>query len=588
MLRPTVGALRQLKPTANQRAFATRPHPLATRVTPKGPLPAGKTPPNLKPKAQKFSPLTLVLLATLTGSTTYALGKREGRNVDQEVGKALKYSEPTREGFDKAVQELKAYFPEDCVAEDRESLIAHGWNDWAAHGPTGLPGVIVYPSTTEDVVKIVKIASANSIPLIPYCAGTSLEGHTSALGYPGSVDALPDGHAQLPLDDLKPGLAIVVDFAENMNRIIQINSKDLDAVVQPGVSYDALNAELKEQGIPLFFPVDPAPGAQIGGLIGTGASGTNAVRYGTMRENVLNLTVVLPNGEVIKTRQRAKKSSVGPDLSRLIIGSEGIFGIVTEATLKLAPLLPTTVAVSSFPSIQAAADAARDLVQQGVSVACVELLDDVMMKAINAANDVGGRRWPEKPTLFLKFSGSKEQMQNDVKRTKSITQTNQGSNFTFAKDDADADQIWQSRKIALWSALAYRPGARCWTTDVCVPLSRFPDLITETKRDIDDSGICGPIVSHAGDGNFHALLLFSTDDELKTVEGLVHRMVERAQRMDGTCTGEHGVGIGKKAYVENELGEGTVNLLRQLKATIDPQGIMNPGKLIPNEKERTK
>ncbi|GAA5936530.1 uncharacterized protein JCM15063_001912 [Sporobolomyces koalae] len=566
---------------ARTRTFATRPHPLATRVTPKGPVPAGKTPPHLRPKAQRFSPLTLVLLATLTGSTTYALGKREGQS-EREVGQPLKWREPNREGFDKALADLRAYFPPECVDDDRDALIAHGWNDWAAHGPTGLPGAIVYPRTTEDVVKIVKTAAANSIPLIPYCAGTSLEGHTAALGYPGAVEALPEGHSQIPLEELTPGLALVIDFAENMNQIITINSKDLDAVVQPGVSYDVLNTELKERGIPLFFPVDPAPGAQIGGMIGTGASGTNAVRYGTMRDNVLNLTVVLANGEVIKTRQRAKKSSVGPDLSRLIIGSEGIFGIVTEATLKLAPLLPSTVAASSFPTIQAAADAARDLVQQGVSIACVELLDDVMMKAINA-NDAKGRQWPEKPTLFLKFSGSKEQIKNDVARTKTITQSNKGSNFTFAKDDADAEQIWQSRKIALWSALNYRPGARCWTTDVCVPLSKFPDLITETKEDIDASGIVGPIVSHAGDGNFHALLLFSNDDELRKVEGLVHRMVERAQAMDGTCTGEHGVGIGKKAYIENELGAGTVNLLRSLKQTLDPQGIMNPGKLIPGE-----
>ncbi|GAA6058652.1 hypothetical protein JCM10212_004063 [Sporobolomyces blumeae] len=567
-----------------QRQYASRPHPLASRVTPKGPVPAGTTPPALRPKPQRFSPLTLVLLATLTGATTYALGRREATRGEVGNSPAGSYREPTRDGFNKAVAALKQQLPEDCIAEDRDSLVAHGWNDWAAHGPTGLPGAIVYPRNTDDVVLIVKTASANGIPLIPFCAGTSLEGHTSALGYPGSVEALPEGQSSIVLDQLEPGLALVVDFAENMNNIVAINRDDLDAVVQPGVSYDALNAELKEQGIPLFFPVDPAPGAQIGGMIGTGASGTNAVRYGTMRENVLNLTVVLPNGEVIKTRQRAKKSSVGPDLSRLFVGAEGTLGIVTEATLKLAPLLPSTVAVSSFPSIQAAADAARDLVQQGVSVACIELLDDVMMKCINKANKTG-RQWPEKPTLFLKFSGSQEQMKHDVTRTKKIAQSNSGSNFTFAKDDADADQIWQSRKIALWSALDYQPGARCWTTDVCVPLSKFPELITETKADIDKSGVVGPIVSHAGDGNFHALLLFSNDDELKKVEGIVHRMVERAQRLDGTATGEHGVGIGKKPYVESELGSGTVELLRRIKQTIDPQGIMNPGKLIPNRSE---
>ncbi|GAA5925907.1 hypothetical protein JCM1841_004036 [Sporobolomyces salmonicolor] len=564
------------------RSFASRPHPLAVRPTPGGPVPAGQTPPHLRPKQQRWSNLTLVLLATLTGSATYIIGRTEG-GAGGPAAK-LAYKEPTRDGFEKALNELKSYLPQDCVAEDRDSLVAHGWSDWTTHPPTGLPGAIVYPRSTEDVVAIVKTASAHSIPIIPYCAGTSLEGHTAALGYPGAVDTPPESsHVQLA--DLKPGLALVLDFAENMNNIIAINSKDLDAVVQPGVSYDVLNSELRDRGIPLFFPVDPAPGAQIGGMIGTGASGTNAVRYGTMRDNVLNLTVVLASGEVIKTRQRAKKSSVGPDLGRLFIGAEGTLGIVVEATLKLAPLLPSTVAVSSFPTIQDAADAARDLVQQGVSLACVELLDDVMIKAINKQTGKDGKSWPEKPTLFLKFSGTKEQIKNDVARTKTITQSNSGSNFTFARNDEEAERIWYSRKIALWSALDYIPGSRCWTTDVCVPLSKFPQLITETKEDIDRAGVVGPIVSHAGDGNFHALLLFSNDEELKKVEQLVHNMVERAQRLDGTATGEHGVGIGKKAYVENELGAGTVELLRSIKQTMDPQNIMNPGKLIPDRRK---
>ncbi|GAA5873373.1 hypothetical protein JCM3774_000762 [Rhodotorula dairenensis] len=582
------------------RSFASAPqhHPLSRRPTPSGPAanrPGASRPPQ---REQKWSNLTLILLATLTGSLTYALGRVEGSGKAASNGKnGLGYSAPTKERFDKAVEEIATWFPAEEMDQSRETLVAHGYNEWAAHGPTGLPGAVLYPRSTEDVVKIVKTASKYGIPLIPYCAGTSLEGHTTALGYPNNPSEkaaqeklAKDGHVEV--DDLVPGLALVLDFAENMNNIVQINQADLDAVVQPGVSYDALNAELKERGIPLFFPVDPAPGAQIGGMIGTGASGTNAVRYGTMRDNVLNLTVVLPSGEVIKTRQRAKcaaslarKSSVGPDLGRLFIGAEGTLGIVTEATLKLAPLLPSTVAVSSFPSIAAAAAAARDLVQNGVSLACIELLDEVMVQATNAQTKNGkGRQWPVKPSLFLKFSGTPEQMKHDVARTKSITQANQGTGFTFARNDREAEDIWHSRKIALWSALDYVPGAKCWVTDVCVPLSRFPELIAETKADIDKEGVLGPIVSHAGDGNFHALLLFRTDEELAKVERLVHNMVERAQRMDGTATGEHGVGIGKKPYVEDELGSGTVELLRRLKETIDPQNIMNPGKLIPERK----
>ncbi|GAA5925873.1 hypothetical protein JCM10213_007310 [Rhodosporidiobolus nylandii] len=579
---------------SSSRSLATRPpvHPLANRVTPSGPVPVTNAAPK-RPGGNASKPrhttLTAVLLATLTGSLTYALGRREGAGaaVKEDEG----YREPTQEGLTAALKELEAWLPEDCFDLSRESLVAKGYNEWAAHGPTGLPGAVLYPRSTEDVVQIVNAAAKYNIPLIPYCAGTSLEGHTTAIGHANNPNEaiahqkLKKGES-VELEDLVPGLAIVLDFAENMNNIISLNKDDLDAVVQPGVSYDALNAELQEQGIPLFFPVDPAPGAQIGGMIGTGASGTNAVRYGTMRENVLNMTVVLANGEVIKTRQRAKKSSVGPDLSRLFIGAEGTLGIVTEATVKLAPLLPSTVAVSSFPTIAEAAAAARDLVQRGIGLACVELLDEVMVKVANEQTKGGngkGRTWPEKPSLFLKFSGSQEQMKVDIARTKAITQSHKGSGFTFAKNDADAADIWHSRKIALWSAVAYKPGAKCWVTDVCVPLSRFPELIAETKADIDSEGIVGPIVSHAGDGNFHALLLFETPEELKKVEKLVHKMVERAQRMDGTATGEHGVGLGKKPYVENELGAGTVELLRELKKTLDPKNIMNPGKLIPDK-----
>lgn len=344
--------------------------------------------------------------------------------------------------------------------------------------------------------------------------------------------------------------------------------------------------------------VQPGPGAEIGGMIGTGCSGTNAVRYGTMRENVLNLTVVLPDGKVIKTRSRARKSSAGPDLTRLFIGSEGTLGLVVEgechivivefeltyatATLKLAPLLPTSVAVSSFPDIEAAASTVKEIVQAGIQVQCIELLDDLMMKCINAAESTtaGYKAYPESPSLFLKFNGESSQISLDMKRVAEIVAKNAGTRLKTATSEEDKEALWRARKIALWSAMQYYPGSKCWTTDVCVPISEFPTLVRETKADLVENKIVGPIVGHAGDGNFHGLLLFKDEAELSRVKDAVHRMVERAQRLQGTCTGEHGVGIGKIQYLENELGRGTVDLLRNIKRNIDPTNIMNPGKLV--------
>ncbi|KAK4054700.1 D-lactate ferricytochrome c oxidoreductase [Microbotryomycetes sp. JL221] len=563
----------------------TAERPLSTAARPPHPLapqrPGGVGARGAPRPKQQWSTLTAILLATLTGTATYAVGLSSGRGASTSDNKVMAQASGTdRERFKKALEEVRGWMPPEFVSVDRDDLISHGYSDWIPHDPHGLPGAVLYPRSTEDVVKIVKLASKYGIPLIPYCAGTSLEGHAGAMEYAsdtktGRITALPEQSAPRTVDQLEAGLAWTLDFAENMNQIIAIHPDDLDIVVQPGISYDAINEELKDKGIPLFFPIDPAPGAQIGGMCGTGASGTNAVKYGTMRDNVLNLTVVLANGEVIKTRQRAKKSSAGPDLGKLFIGSEGTLGIITEITLKLAPRLPTTVAVSSFPNIEAAAAAARDLVQQGISLACIELMDDVMVKAINKANSSDGRRtWPEKPSLFLKFAGNEGQMKSDIDRTRKITNANQGSNFTFAKNESEADDIWHSRKIALWSAIDYVPGSKCWTTDVCVPISNFPTLIAESRADFDSEGITGPIVSHAGDGNYHALLLFRNLEERNKVDKLVHRMVERAQRLDGTCTGEHGVGYGKMPFIENELGPGTIEILRKFKEALDPQNIM--------------
>ncbi|KAI5476593.1 hypothetical protein MNV49_007480 [Pseudohyphozyma bogoriensis] len=556
-----------------------RPHPLSNPPTLQS---TRKTPP---PAPQKWSTLTAILLATLTGTLTYAVGVMSAKGGKDEEG----YRPPTRDGFENAMKELREVLPGDCVETDRNVLEAHGWSSWSYHDPEGLPGAVLYPRSTEDVVAIVKLADKYRIPIIPFSGGTSLEGHTQPLACMSNpaeapvVAKLARGEPA-DIEEIVPGLAWTLDFSENMNNIIKINEDDLDAIVQPGVGYGVLNETLREQGIPLFFPVDPAPGAQIGGMVGTGASGTNAVRYGTMRENVINLTVVLPSGEVIKTRQRAKKSSAGPDVARMFIGSEGTLGIVTEATLKLAPVLPSRVAVSSFPTIKDAAAAVRDMVSSGVGVSCVELMDDIMIDAVNKASGggKGGRTWDVKPSLFIKFAGTEGQIKSDIDQTKKITQSHNGSKFTFSRNDKEAEDIWYSRKVALWSAIDYVEGSKCWVTDVCVPISNLPQLVAESKEDMASEGILGPICGHAGDGNFHALLLYKTPEELVKVRALVHRMVERAQRLDGTCTGEHGVGFGKKDHLEHELGAGTVEILRGVKKMLDPKNIFNPGKLLPD------
>ncbi|SCZ88131.1 BZ3500_MvSof-1268-A1-R1_Chr10-2g02852 [Microbotryum saponariae] len=327
---------------------------------------------------QRVTALTTVLLATLTGTISYLIGLKAQGPANRSTGSGLSSSckEPTRRDFDAAVKELRALLPEDSLALDRDSLVARSHSDWACEPlgrrnlVFGLPGAVLYPRDTQDVVNIVKLANKYSIPIIPMAANTSLEGHTGALTYksnPSDAASIAKRRRgeRITLQDLEPGLAWVVDVSENMNEIIKIHEHDLQIVVQPGISYDAINETLAEKNIPLFFPVDPAPGAMIGGMIGTGASGTNAVRHGTMRENVYNLTVVLADGSVIKTRSRAKKSSAGPNLTQLFIGSEGTLGIVTEATLRLVPKLPQRVGVSGFPTIEDAANAARDLVQQG-------------------------------------------------------------------------------------------------------------------------------------------------------------------------------------------------------------------------------
>ncbi|KDQ20463.1 hypothetical protein BOTBODRAFT_26476 [Botryobasidium botryosum FD-172 SS1] len=460
-----------------------------------------------------------------------------------------------------AIAELREAFAAtpDVVSTDPNLLHARGFSENSYH-PASSHSVVVEVHSTEDVVKAVKIAGKWRVPVTAFAGGTSLEGHFGGTPRVGGI---------------------CIDLS-NMNKIIQINEADSDLICQAGTQWEHINETLKEKDIPLFFPLDPGPGATVGGMMGTGCSGTNAVRYGTAKsEWFLNATVVLPSGEVIKTRRRARKSSAGWDTTKLFIGAEGTLGIVTEVTLRLAPRLPTTVAVVQFPNVRLATSAVAEALNSGASIQCVELLDDQMMKAVNISG-MSAVTYPEKDSLFFKFQGSPQTLKDTAAAVKRIVEKHGGTGFSLAKSDKEADDLWANRKYGLWSTMALVPGARCWTTDVCVPISRLPDLVYGTKKDLAEHGITSTILGHVGDGNFHALLLFRNDEELEAVRGAVHRMVQRALDLDGTCTGEHGVGLGKKEYLYEELGEGTVGLMKTVKDAIDPLGLFNPGKLYPD------
>ncbi|KAI6110066.1 D-lactate dehydrogenase cytochrome oxidoreductase [Pisolithus sp. B1] len=471
----------------------------------------------------------------------------------------LPFTHGTLQDVTKAIEELRQAFPESRVSTDPSVLQLHGSSENSYH-PSSPHSVVVQASSTEDVVKIVNISRKYRVPIIPYSGATSLEGHFS-------------GHSSG---------SICIDMSE-MDKILEINEADGDLTCQAGARWEDINSTLKEKGIPLFFPLDPGPGATIGGMVGTGCSGTNAVRYGTAKgEWFLNLTVVLPSGKVIKTRRRARKSAAGFDTTKLFIGAEGTLGIITEATLRLTPRMPTKVAMAQFPNVETAVGAVNDILKTpyGPHIQCAELLDDNMMSAINAAGLVE-RPYPVQDTLFFKIQGSSESIMEASKAIQEIARKHGSSHFEFASTDEEAEEIWQNRKYALMSTLGAHPGTKCWTTDVCVPTSKLPQLVYETKADLAKANLKYTIVGHVGDGNFHALVLFSNEKELEIVSAAVHRLIHRAVAMDGTCTGEHGVGIGKTEYLVEELGEGTVELMRTVKRAVDPLNLFNPGKLYP-------
>ena len=422
------------------------------------------------------------------------------------------------------------------------------------HQPVMPPDAVAWPESTDEVAWIVERCAAHRVPVIAFGAGTSLEGHVAAV------------HGGLCLDFTR------------MNRVLEVHPEDMDALVQAGVTRKQLNAELRDTG--LFFPIDPGADATLGGMAATRASGTNAVRYGTMRENVLGLTVVLADGRIVHTGGRARKSAAGYDLTRLFVGSEGTLGIITEVRMRLHGI-PEAIAaaVCPFPSVEAAVDAVIETIQSGIPVARIELLDELQMKGCMQLAKID--RYRIAPTLFYEFHGTPASVEEQAARAQAIAQEHGAESFEWASQAEERARLWQARHDAYYAALSLRPGAKGWATDVCVPISRLADCIRATREDLARSSLLAPIVGHVGDGNFHLLFLIDPErpDEMAEAERLNRRMVERAIEMGGTATGEHGVGLGKIDSIAKEHGD-AIAVMATIKRALDPDDILNPGKIL--------
>src|SRR5690348_2668998 len=427
----------------------------------------------------------------------------------------------------------------------------HG-KDESYHTPHA-PDAVAFARSTDEVAAIVGLCAKYQTPVIAFGTGTSLEGHVAAL---------------------RGGVCI--DLSQ-MNQVLRVNAEDLDATVEAGVTRKQLNEYLRDTG--LFFPIDPGADASLGGMAATRASGTNAVRYGTMRENVLALTVVLADGRVIRSASRARKSAAGYDLTRLFVGSEGTLGIITEVTVRLYGIPEAiSAAVCAFPTIEAAVDTVILTIQTGVPVARIELLDEAQIDAINKYSKLDHK---VAPTLFFEFHGSEAGVAEQVETVKAIAAEHGGEDFRWARSPEERSRLWQARHDAYYAALALRPGSKGWPTDVCVPISRLAECIAETKRDLAQSTIPSALAGHVGDGNFHLIFMIDPQhpEEIAEASRLNDRMVARALAMEGTCTGEHGIGYGKMDFLVSEHGE-AVSVMRSIKAALDPDGIMNPGKIV--------
>lgn len=457
----------------------------------------------------------------------------------------------------RAVALIKKIVGENNISDEAGVLELHADSPWQTWHPSNneYPRTVVYPSSTEQVSEIMKVCNQYRVPVTAYSAGTSLEGHISPL------------YAGISLD------------MSNMNQILAVHSEDLDVVLQPAVGWETLNEELREYG--MMFGPDPGPGAQIGGMIGTSCSGTNAYRYGTMRQNVVNLTVVLADGTVVKTRKRPRKSSAGYALTELFVGSEGTLGIVTEATLKIYPIPPVyRVGIMTFAEIKNATDVVHNIFKSGIVLDAIEFLDDEQMKRINQSQ-ITDRIWAEKHTLLLRFAGSSDvALDHQIEDVERIARQNEYLDFEFAKDREETEEIWSARKSAAASIFLTMPlGHKVWSTDVAVPLSALTEVIAETKKDLVLSGLNGAILGHVGDGNFHAIFTYDPAHQAEQTEAVVDRMIEHALVLEGSCTGEHGIGMGKRRFLIEELGQPAINSMRMLKRGLDPNFILNPGKI---------
>ncbi|NKB45441.1 MAG: FAD-binding protein [Alphaproteobacteria bacterium] len=448
---------------------------------------------------------------------------------------------------------LQAQFSERCTV-NRDVRDRHGRGE--SWHPSAAPDAVVYPHATEEVADIVRLCAENNTPIVPFGAGTSLE---------GQVQAVRGG--------------VCVDLSQ-MNSVVAVNAEDMDCVIQPGVMRGELNAQLRDTG--LFFPIDPGAECTIGGMVATRASGTNAVRYGTMRENVLGLTVVLADGSIIKTGGRARKSAAGYDLTRLFIGSEGTLGIVTEITVRLHGIPEATAAaVVSFPSIDAAVEAVIQVIQVGVPIARIELMDDVSVDAVNRYSNL---KLSVAPTLFLEFHGSPASVREQAETVEALAIEQGSASFSWSDKAEDRSQLWQARHNAYYAGLALKADSIGLVTDVCVPISRLADCIRETKEDLADCPMPAPLLGHVGDGNFHVCFIMDNDspEQVEEAERLHSRMVARALAMGGTCTGEHGIGLGKRDLLKEEAGEG-VSVMALIKNALDPANILNPGKIFKSD-----
>ncbi len=464
----------------------------------------------------------------------------------------LTFDRPSEQAVNSTVDALKRSYGD-------RAITTHAIREQHSHGEgmqdAGMPDVVVFPETNEEVASVVKLCNQARIPVIAFGTGTSLEGHLKAL-YGG----------------------VCIDMSR-MTKVLETNTEDLDCRVQAGVTREQLNADIRHTG--LFFPIDPGANASIGGMSATRASGTNAVRYGTMRENILGLTVVTPDGRIIRTGTRARKSSAGYDLTRLYIGSEGTLGIITEIQLKLYGVPERiSAAVCQFDELPNAVNTVITAMQMGIPMARIELLDSVQMDACIKYSKLEG--FAAKPTLFMEFHGTDVYVAEQIEQMKSITADYGGSDYRFADKQEERTKLWKARHDAYWAGMSYTPGKQAFATDSCVPISRLAECIAAAKVEVDNSGLVCMIVGHVGDGNFHVQITFDPNDkdERARADKVAERIAHIAIKMGGTCTGEHGIGIHKLDALKVEHGE-AVDVMRTIKKALDPNNIMNPGKTIP-------